>query len=334
MSFRQQVILEQITWANKCLADRKRGHWKHDHILRPMDWEYNLWPGIRSGAPDSLSRYLSSERIRRHRDATHLNSSWIACANLYFPFRANGEARQLLAGFLAQFVPEIERVETLELEYEPQGDLSPASLLGEKGGGRGFGQTSPDIGLRVRTRSGGDGIVLLECKYCESNFEACSGTRTKPSEGHPVNHNPSRCGETVSLLVAPERQCHLASWGRKYWDHLSPAIERPAFERLFCCPAKLAGYQLFRQQAMAEGIARSKEHTLAVTGVAYDARNAELLRCLGKTGITDLKSWGGLFHGRAEFITMTHQSWVKWVREHGEERWKDWLAYISSRYGY
>ncbi len=59
------------------------------------------------------------------------------------------------------------------------------------------------------------------------------------------------------------------------------------FSNLRSCPAAHAGYQLFRQQALAEGIAGSGKYDLVVSSLAVDDRNNTLRECLKKTGIAD-----------------------------------------------
>jgi hypothetical protein len=123
------------------------------------------------------------------------------------------------------------------------------------------------------------------------------------------------------------------AWGRKYWEHLAPVIRRDML--LGRCPAAEAGYQLFRQQALAEGVAASARYDLVVSSVAIDERNEALRTCLKSIGKTDIRQWGELFKGKAGFVVFTHQQWIEWVRTHDATRqWTDWLRYIEDRYDY
>lgn len=45
------------------------------------------------------------------------------------------------------------------------------------------------------------------------------------------------------------------------------------------------------------------------------------------------EDWAGLFPGQAVFFTFTHQNWINWVSQNGEETWGDWLAHVMGRYG-
>jgi hypothetical protein len=107
------------------------------------------------------------------------------------------------------------------------------------------------------------------------------------------------------------------------------ASERPS------CRQAHAGYQLFRQQALAEGIAALGVYDFVISCVAIDERNETLDSSLERTGLARLTEWGGLFKGKARFSVFTHQQWVNWVRTHDSgERWRDWIAYVESRYDY
>jgi hypothetical protein len=259
------------------------------------------------------------------------------CANLYFPFRSDEASRAILAAFLQSYVsPDIAVVEGVELEYQCPGDLCPEALLGEAGGQRGSGQTSPDVAFLVKTRSGKSGVVLTECKFTEHSFYACSGRTKGDDDEYPKNPDPARCHAPITVLENPSKQCHFTSWGRRYWDHLKPAANSSAFNALTRCPAATAGYQLLRQQSLAEGVAASGRYDLVVSCVAFDDRNKDLIECLRSTGIMDFRTgWGSLFAGKAKFATFTHQQWVRWVRDHDDPgRWRRWLNYVHERYGY
>ena len=121
---------------------------------------------------------------------------------------------------------------------------------------------------------------------------------------------------------------------RKYWDYLKFTVE--GLEILKCCPAAIAGYQLFRQQALAEALARKGAYEFVISCVAYDFRNQTLIECLKSTGVDNFASgWGALFEGSIKFAAFTHQQWVTWVYEHDSQgRWRHWLEYVCKRYGY
>ena len=334
--FDQWMADYQTNWRMTNVVSQEEGqqYGKRRPWILPRElWEDGLWPGIRSGTENSLPPYLADHDVQKHGGVHNLKSSWMQCANLYFPFGGSPEGRSLLAGFLHDYVTDqVHSVDSVELEYAEEGDLRPSALLGEAGGSRGSGQTSPDLGLLVNR---GRGLILLENKFVEHSFYPCSDRRTTGSTERPGNPDPERCLHALAVASAPSSQCHQTVWGRRYWDILAPMADGDRLSNLSHCPAAYSGYQLFRQQALAEGIAASGKYDFVVSGVAVDGRNETLDTSLKRTGIPTLKEWSGIFKGKAGFSVFTHQEWVEWIRTHDtNEQWGDWLAYVEARYGY
>ena len=161
----------QVEWRESNVSSPDMGKWQGDPypwIVPRNLWEEGLWPGIRTGSDNPLVTYLKRSGVQKHSGVHNLKSSWMLCANLYFPFGRCSRDRSLLASFLRQHVArQIESLDTIELEYSEDGNLHPSHLLGETGGSRGAGQTSPDLGLIV---NGGRGLVLVESKFTERDF--------------------------------------------------------------------------------------------------------------------------------------------------------------------
>ncbi len=328
----------QVRWReNHGIAPGENGRQNgkaYPWILPKRLWHLGLWPGIQSGRSGSVEEYLRDNDVQEHKGVHNLKSSWVQCANVYYPFRATTGGRELLAGFLrTNVLPEVQTVDDVQLEYAEDGDLHPSALLGEVGGSRGTGQTSPDVAFLVNGKSG---LILAENKLLEKCFYRCSARRRNSTDDRPGNPDPTRCLNPARVVDNPESQCHQAVWGRKYWERLLPVTNREVVAALRCCPAANGGYQLFRQQALAAGIAASGKYDVVASCVAYDARNDTLVGCLRRSGIDNFTiGWGRLFSGKAKFATWTHQQWVAWVRANDHEgAWREWLAYVEARYGY
>jgi len=336
MNFGAIVRSEQIAWRKRRLSNRERG-WQnnrqYEHILPRRDWELNLFPGIRSDGQVPLASYLNANKVKTHTGVHNLCSSWILCANMYFPFRSpNGKA--LLAEFLkAKVSPEITAVDDIELEYEvPDVRFKPGALLGEESGQRGAGQTSPDVAFLVRTARG-EGLVLTESKFTEHSFYQCSGAK-KERTGRLGNPDPSRCRSFALVADAPRKHCHLVKCERLYWDHLE--LTPSAATISSACPAATGAYQLFRQQALANALKASGKWDLVVSAVAYDERNQALFKVIGAgRNKADVRaSWTSIFGPGAAFTHFTHQDWVAWVRSRGGSEWRAWLSWVKDRYTY
>lgn len=301
-------------------------------ILPEDDWELGLWPGIRTGGAHPVAEYLERNGVQRHTGSNNLKSSWVLCANLYFTFGAAAAGRELLASFLKSRVfDRIETVESVELEFAANGDLHPSQLLGEEGGSRGSGQTSPDVAFIA---NGGRSIVLTESKLAEHSFYDCSARTRESTPRREGNPDPSRCNEAIAVLDDSPGRCHQLHWGRRYLPILAPVASREAWGRLSSCPAARAGYQLLRQQALAEGMAGSGKYDFVVSCVARDDRNETLAKSLRATGIDSIEAWGALFEGRARFATFTHQEWFQWVKAADAPQFWEWINWVGARYGF
>lgn len=331
--FDTYIERQQVSWRQKHISNQEWGEQngkKRPWILPKELWEEGLWPGICSDSAHSLPDYLEQNDVEKHDGVHNLKSSWVLCANLYFPFQRDLD---ILAGFLQQVYPLIESVDRMELEYAEEPPLDPATLLGEPASGkRGKNQTSPDVAFII---NGGKGLMLTENKFTEHSFYECSGR--KKEHGNP---DIKRCLDFGLVSSDTVNNCYQCHWedgsrkNRKYWDYIT--INEKGRKLLKRCPAAVSGYQLFRQQALAEAIARSNKYDFVISCVAYDSRNKNLIKCMSPAGVADFaRDWAGLFDGKARFVTFRHQQWVSWVRENTRrERWNDWLCYIEQRHRY
>ena len=337
-SFDQWMKDRQAEWRRTHVASQEHGKWRsrpYAHILPKDLWEEGLWPGkavSRKTRCQYTFRELASE-------STNMPTTSIArgcyAPTCTFPSGGSADGKALFASFLKRRVAvEIDSLEEIELEYEDRDSrLRPSHVLGEEGGTRGAHQTSPDLGLLV---NGGQGLVLVENKLTEDSFYKCSAWKHKGSRRLPGNPDSHHCNNPLAVAKDYASQCHQhhPAWGRRYWEHLAPVVDEEALASLPHCPAMRDGFQLFRQHALAEGMAQSGRYNLVVSAVAVDERNDELDAALKRSGIAGLRQWEQLFKGRARFAVFTHQEWVGWVQERDTAgRWSDWLGYVSSRYG-
>ena len=334
-NFYHQEREAQIVWRQAFLDNQQPG-WqnrgRYDHVLPANKWELNLWDGIRS----ELQEYIRENSIQPHTGKHNLCSSWVLCANLYFPFR-DTPGLDLLAGFLTNILGlRVSNVRSVELEWEAKdAHLKPCALLGEPSGVRGSGQTSPDVAFEV-DMTDGSGIILVESKYTEHWFYQCSGYRArKENPNRPPNKNPEQCKRFLEIVLDPKK-CHLTKWNRKYWDFLNP--NSGFASGLATCPAVFGGYQLFRQHALAEALKERGVWKHVISAVAYDNRNTELFNFLRMVELprkgTDARlHWANLFSESVPLVTFTHQQWVQWIRDTATSQdWRSWLKYMDNRY--
>lgn len=339
--FDRQVQDYQIEWRKKHIpAEIHWGLWHgkpYEHILPAKQWHLGLWEQISKPLLD----YIAVSGIQANTSKHNLKSSWTQCANIFFPFRYYEKLRSIFAGFLSeQLNVKITNIESMEFEYAASGNLAPENLLGETGGMRGANQTSPDVGVIFTYENQKKGVYLVENKYVEHSFYECSGVEKTQSKAHserglPPNINPERCRRVIDVYRNPRDMCQQEAWNRKYWRILKNSINVEALSDCNYCPAMNGGYQLFRQQALAQGLSESGLFDLVVSGVAYDCGNYVLLNCLKKTGLNSfVHDWPHLFNTKVKFTCFTHQNLVDYVKHSKSEFAQNWTEYITERYNY
>lgn len=339
--FDKHVEHHQISWRRKNrLLEGKWGVYRgkpREHILPEDHWMQSIWQPVCT----ALHQYISVHEIQPSSQKSNLKSSWIQCINLFFPIRCNPDMRRLFMSFLTRRLGiKVTSIEALEFEYAAPGNLEPKRLLGEQGGSRGSGQTSPDVAVIFGCEDEKSGIYLIENKYTEHHFYPCSGANTKQSRSHikmglPPNDNPERCRGVKDVYRNPHNMCHQQEWGRRYWNLLRKSINEDWLEACGVCPALTDGYQLFRQQAYAQGIADSGLFDFVISGVAYDQRNVALIGCLKDIGLQNFANdWPCLFNTSVKFHCFTHQELVSWITRSRSGFVKEWGEYITDRYEY
>ncbi len=341
LSFSSQAQRHQCEWrrgqSGMTMRLGTQNKVEYEHILPRDEWMSGVWDRLRK----PLVSYLDASMIQANEGKHNLKSSWTQCANVFFPFRVDANARRMLASFLTrQLGLQIASVDSIELEYAADGRLSPSQLLGEKNGMRGSGQTSPDVAILFTCDDGTCGIYLIENKYTEHHFYGCSAAKKTLDASHlkrglEPNPSPGRCKDLKALVADYRSACHQVSWGRQYWTILRGTANERVLRELPSCPALADGYQLLRQQALAQGIAESHLFDHVYHGVACDSRNDRLISCLRRLGMTDFRTdWPTLFNSDVRFHCFAHQDLVDWVTRTHSRFIRDWREYVRNRYDY
>lgn len=339
--FDKQAESYQIYWRKKYNLAKGKWGWQNgvqrEHILPASRWLLGVWQPIRN----PLDEYVRVSGIQPNTGKHNLKSSWTQCANLFFLFRYYPDMKRIFAGFLSQQLDlRVTDIEALEFEYAAPGNLEPRRLLGEVGGMRGSMQTSPDVAVLFGCEDGKSGIYLIENKYIEHSFYNCSGAEKTQSKMHskrglPPNDYPERCLDVVGVFRNPEKMCQQEAWHRKYWSILGDTVNEQFLNTCGHCPALTGGYQLFRQQALAQGIVESGLFDYVVSGVAYDCRNDALISCLRKVAMSNfVDDWPQLFNTSVKFHCFTHQDLVSYVKQSTNSTAMKWAKYVTERYGY
>jgi len=292
----------------------------YPHIVPKNEWFKTVWKKFNN----ELLEYLHNEKIQHHTGSHNLLSSWVLCSNLYFGTIVNNNKKELFKQFLEYKLGiKIDTIKNIHLELVLPEKLSPKILLGEPGGIRGTRQTTPDLAIEF-IENGKEGLILVECKYTEHSFYDCPVKKNNIEAGKKCKEN--------EIIKSIKNSCFQNEWGRKYWEHLN--ISEYGLNKLKGCPAYIGGYQIVRQQSLAEGILRFGNYKNVWSCIAYDGRNESLMKSMERIGIKSIKEeWEKLFNLKTKFSIWEHQEWVEFVNENGKGTYeKDWVKYIKDRY--
>jgi len=252
--FEQQETLRQVAF--------KRQRWPTLEDGRNIRFPGHIYPHI---LPDGYVRlafyeplaeailsYLQDEDIALHTEVLNLKSSQVACLNFLFPLRQD---TRLASAVLQPFLPGLQEVTEIEFEYT--GPPEVTQQLGEPGSGkRGQNRTSIDTAIFWNDQTGRRHITLVEWKYTERSYGACSAFQSASKEDR------ARC-QSLNLArdLNPSRSCLLTTGGRyrsrHYWEYLSAAgISSNSYENVSGCPFQGPFYQLMRQFVLAACLRR------------------------------------------------------------------------------
>ena len=240
---------------------------------------------------------------------------------------------------LRPFLPGLREVTGIEFEYT--GTPKVTQWLGEpERGKRGLYRTSIDAAVFWVGRSKKRCITLVEWKYTERNFGACSAFQSAPKD------DKARCR---ALDVARDRDlarsCLLTTGGdrrsRRYWEHMEAAgISLSAFSNVQGCPFQGPFYQLMRQFLLAAYLQQTGEaDQVDVVSIGF-ARNTKLdevpsqLRSLvdsGGEGVVG--AWNAVLNGVPPMRHWTVEELMARVRVNKIEGIDlGWRNYLRERY--
>jgi len=269
--FEQQEIFRQVTFKRQRWPQLGDGTYRggtYPHILPTGHKRLVFYEPL----ADAILSYLAEEDIALHSAVLNLKSSQAACLNFLFPLRRDLD---LAKATLRAFLPGLREVTGIEFEYT--GPPGTTEWLGEpKRGKRGQNRTSIDAAVFWTGRSKRRCITLVEWKYTESNFGACSASHSASKD------DKAKCRALdVARDVDPARSCLLTTGGdhrsRRYWEHVEASgISLSVFAGVQGCPFQGPLYQLMRQFLLAAYLRQTGEaDKVEVVSIGF-SRNTKL----------------------------------------------------------
>lgn len=322
--FRSRMEAQAIEYKEQVLGVATPGRWRGEeyrHILPADLWDLNLWHQIR----DAARIHFVEQHIAWHEQRHNLLSSQMLCVNLFFPLR---DQQALLAGFLSDHIPQLDRVGRVHFEY-----IGDKNYLRERGG-RGRMRTSADVAIEWVDAVGSRCLLLLEFKFTEREFGRCGGATSKGNEDRP------RCRRPNEILRSPEKMCYLVRpKNRPYWE-IALGGDSPLRTDMLAtepyCPFRYDFYQLMRNQLLAHQIDADPESCFerATFGVAYHGENEGLLRMGRAYGgeRNPLAAWRSVLRQPDRFVSFTVQDLLSWVDARLPSGLEEWRAFLRAKY--
>jgi hypothetical protein len=326
----RQIAFKRNNWPG--LADGRdvmRPDHTYPHIL-PSGCEYlSIYEPIAL----ELFSYLSKEDIEIHSGIRNLKSSQAACFNILFPMKQD---LNLAKSALGHFLPNVESVHNIEFEYTGPPEIT--EWLGEPTKGkRGQNRTSIDAAVFWTSKDGKNNISLIEWKYTERNFGACSVYSSAEQKIICDKVNISS-GEDPALIcpLSIERKGN----SRRYWEHLETLgvfLDRMA--TIAGCPFRTPLYQIMRQCEIAAYLrSNHAADSVEVVVVSFGGNSAllEVPRELksaassSKDNIIDL--WNGILSNVQPVRHITIEEIMQQI-DINKTYDQSWRQYLTDRYG-
>lgn len=222
------------------------------------DWPLNLWPPL--ATPEHLA-LLDVRAKDLHRWVHHLQSSQAFALNLFGPLKIAAATDDPAWTWAREvFGPWFADVTDVTFEYPLDGDP--------------LKEVRPDSPHRTRVdvavkHAGGRSVTLIEVKFTESEFGACSAARD-------ASDSPKSACTQPGWTLASSGACPLVKYGgRKYFELMKESVVNVDALEGFGgdgCPLRNGRYQVVRNLLIASRLKRSGLHVRFAVA-APDATN-------------------------------------------------------------
>ena len=155
------------------------GYDRYGHVLTRDDADrgWNFLPSLKDEILGEVrERADKGKGVDFNRTSRNMLSSQAMCFNLFVPFKRD---RLLASELLRHFVPGLDSVDDVRLEYTPD-DL----IFGDQSG---IGGVDCDVLVRYTTEKGAKGLVVIETKYAETGFSGCGFRKPRQKDPCPIS---------------------------------------------------------------------------------------------------------------------------------------------------
>ena len=313
-SFRARAEAQQRRFRAQVL---QLGYGEHAHWLTKEDAQRgaNFYGHAHA---EVLARAEERKGVDKARTLGNMLSSQAMCFNIFGNLRT-AEGMAIASKALRAFVPTLEKVKRIHLEYTPLN-----AVFGDQSG---RGGVDCDVLIEYETTQGGGGLLSIETKFVEAEFSTC-GFRKRTGKAD------------ASLACCPEGTCHRQDFsgclyarkkGYRYWEQsrrlqtLKPDILGGGSP----CPFGGGLWQLWVNHTLAHAEAQERQLQEAAFAVCAPRGNDALLK-----GGNTIATFRNLLTRPASILFIPVEDLVDALESSvvPDRFWQDWIVYLKKRY--
>jgi hypothetical protein len=323
-SFRARAEAHQRRFRAQVL---QLGYGEHAHWLKTEDAERganfyppptNLGAAVLGRAhAEVLARADERKGVDKSRTLVNMLSSQAMCFNIFGNLRSD-EGLGIAAKALRRFVPTIQEVKQVHLEYTPAN-----AIFGDQSG---RGGVDCDVLIEYSTVTGG-GLLTIETKFVEEEFSVC-GFRKRAGTARP---GLSSCPDSTCPREDFSGCLYAKKKGYRYWDQSRrlQTLRPDVLQGDIPCPFGGGLWQLWVNHTLVHVEARERQLQEAAFAVCAPRGNDALLK-----GGETIRAFRNLLATPASMMLITLEDLVDALGASvgSGTFWQGWVAYLRQRY--
>ena len=222
----------------------KVGHGKYGHFLD----EEAAKDGanfVTAVAHEAARKRMADGKGVAQRTFDNMLSSQAMCFNIFGPMGVDEQSREIAAKVLTKHVPQLARVEKIDIEYTP-----PSDIFGDQSGLSGV---DCDVMMEFLTEDGSEGRLAIETKFVEPDFSRCGFRKD------------ARCPQGLELDQECSNCLYASKKGYLYWQRCreSRSLKWDSVAG-HACPFGTDLWQLWVNHTLAHAVAGGRRAVFAV----------------------------------------------------------------------
>ncbi|MCE5278069.1 MAG: hypothetical protein ABFD92_07535 [Planctomycetaceae bacterium] len=259
-----------------------------------------------------LARAAGGKGVGLDRTRVNMLSSQAMCFNIFGNLQ-DVEGLAVATRALRQYIPTIQHVRQIHLEYTPSNDM-----LGDQSA---LGGVDCDVLVEYDT-AGGGGLLAIETKFVEEEFSTCGFRKKTAGATCPEGTCPGR--DFSGCLYAARK-------GYRYWDRSRQAgtLQAEVLRGESPCPFGGGMWQLWVNHTLVHAEARHRSLQEATFAVCASRNNEALLK-----GGQTIDAFRSLLTNPASMQFIPLEDLLNALEQSVDQSsfWQDWIGYLRQRY--